>query len=457
MQAVRTHLGNSTDIEGWYKRYEYFTQQQFASSPNPGVDIRSDVKFNTDGTVFSGPWGRPQNDGPASRAGVRVDYANWLMSKGRTAEAQQLYKSNMAWGGIKWELDWVRTSWSVTSFDVWEECNGYHFYTLMMARKALYKGAVLAYSLQDYDFALELLFQAANINQAIPQHFDDKNGMIFPMINTVCADDRQSMDIAVQLATIYGDIEPKLMQDVRGITQAWYNGMCASGADQRCPTIKSYLDNWAQYGTQYWTQPKAHHHYHLFSLWNLSKWSQQNFQIGSWTPTLKENVIARYAWDRYDGYGTSRGNPWIISSMTASQVWNRAVQYFRPNAQVDQFEPNYTFYPQQYWMWNEMISNAQQSQCPEFKVLLNTLQSGNVYSVPKTQWKYCATALRDMFWNRADDAIRVPFAIIGFPNSLTEQIHRDQGTPTGAEALTWNYSTMVFADFERRNRDTDPK
>jgi len=459
MGAAQTILGkNSTQIEPYYQRYLNFVNLQFNNSPNPDCDIRADVKFEYDGSVFRGPWGRGQNDGPAGRASIRMDIADYYAARGQSDWAKSYYGADMKYGGIKWELDYVKNNWGQSTFDIWEECNAYSFYTLMVSRKTLYKGAVFAYRYGDYDYALELLFAAANINNAIPKHFNDADGMIWPMINTVCPDDRQSMDIAIQLATLHGTVDDALMKDVRGITQAWYGSMCASSNDQRCGTLKSYLDNWQYYGTAYWVQPRASHHYNLFSLWNLSQWSKANFRVGNMYPEFTETTIARYANDQYDGYGKSRGNPWLLSNFATSQVWNRAGQYFRPNATKDQYEPDYNFSPKHAHMWEDFIRATPKgvNSCPLFKNLLDTLYSGKPYVVSKANFSSCAGFLRDMFYKRADDSAMFIFQFFGYANDLTEQLHRDNGSGVGAPYLTWSYSALHYAVADRSTRHLDP-
>ncbi len=46
--------------------------QQNAASSSSG---QGEPKFNTDGSLFTGPWGRPQNDSPALRASALIAFA----------------------------------------------------------------------------------------------------------------------------------------------------------------------------------------------------------------------------------------------------------------------------------------------------------------------------------------------------------------------------------------------
>eukprot|EP00954_Amorphochlora_amoebiformis_P026471 1379473-Amorphochlora_amoeboformis.AAC.1 len=118
---------------------------QGTSDPN-NIDVRGEPKFFMDGRVYNGPWGRPQNDGPALRAIALINYANQLIAKGRMQEVKDtLYSTDLnkpVWSqdsgfgagrmgeiqrrficfhGIKFDLEYVAHQWQQTSFDLWEE------------------------------------------------------------------------------------------------------------------------------------------------------------------------------------------------------------------------------------------------------------------------------------------------------------------------------------------------
>ena len=48
-----------------------------------GFDHLGEPKYNVNGTPFTGPWGRPQNDGPALRAITLIKFANHLIKEGK--------------------------------------------------------------------------------------------------------------------------------------------------------------------------------------------------------------------------------------------------------------------------------------------------------------------------------------------------------------------------------------
>lgn len=81
-------------------------------------------KFNADGTAYMGTWGRPQNDGPAERAITFI-----LISK-------RIQNTSMLPAILK-DIDYIVQVWQDPCFDLWEEIEGNHFYTLMVMRRAL--------------------------------------------------------------------------------------------------------------------------------------------------------------------------------------------------------------------------------------------------------------------------------------------------------------------------------
>lgn len=91
-------------------------------------------KFNLDNSIFSGPWGRPQNDGPATAAITLMEFANTYLAAGGSIDVvrENIYNSTMNPGlaPVMKDLLFVASNWSSPSFDLWEEEEGDHFYTV---------------------------------------------------------------------------------------------------------------------------------------------------------------------------------------------------------------------------------------------------------------------------------------------------------------------------------------
>ena len=64
-------------LESTFKNYASF------SASNQRLAGIGEPKFHVNGAPFTGPWGRPQNDGPAIRASLFIGFAReYIMNKG---------------------------------------------------------------------------------------------------------------------------------------------------------------------------------------------------------------------------------------------------------------------------------------------------------------------------------------------------------------------------------------
>lgn len=98
-------------------------------------------KYYSNLTRFNGDWGRPQRDGPALRATALITYARWLLSTGRSQDAQEA--KDKVWPVVRNDLEYVAQYWNTTGFDLWEEVLGTSFFTTAAQHRALVEGAAL--------------------------------------------------------------------------------------------------------------------------------------------------------------------------------------------------------------------------------------------------------------------------------------------------------------------------
>src|ERR1700761_139043 len=98
-----------------------------------GDNVVVESRVNPDGTLDISRWSRPQHDGPSLRA---LAVLRWVraasLESGLEARAARLIRSDLAF---------TFTSWRRPSFDIWEEENGLHYYTLCVSAAALDEGA----------------------------------------------------------------------------------------------------------------------------------------------------------------------------------------------------------------------------------------------------------------------------------------------------------------------------
>lgn len=111
---------------------------------NPSGDLTDgsglgEPKFEVNSTAFTGPWGRPQRDGPALRAIALIAYSRWLLTNGGESNV-----SSAIWPIISNDLNYVGQYWNQTGFDLWEEVDGSSFFTTAVQHRALVEGQALA-------------------------------------------------------------------------------------------------------------------------------------------------------------------------------------------------------------------------------------------------------------------------------------------------------------------------
>jgi glucoamylase len=158
------------------------------TTPNTNPQAQPDrqigePKYLLDGSADTENWGRPQDDGPALRALVLIRLANMLLDGGQPAQAayvkSKLYDGTLPTASvIKADLEYVSHNWQNSCFDLWEETGGRHFYTRIVQHRALLAGAKLAVRLNDGGAAVWYNAQAAALEPAIAQHWDQGRGYL---------------------------------------------------------------------------------------------------------------------------------------------------------------------------------------------------------------------------------------------------------------------------------------
>lgn len=86
-------------------------------------------KYNIDCTAYNEPWGRPQNDGPALRGIMLFKLIDIFKYKYDTLIEKLIIPI------IIKDVNYIINNYDKISFDLWEEYNGWHFYTRMVQTK----------------------------------------------------------------------------------------------------------------------------------------------------------------------------------------------------------------------------------------------------------------------------------------------------------------------------------
>ncbi len=286
-----------------FRRLMDFARFSKGNQNAPTLSGLGEPKFYVDGTPFSQPWGRPQNDSQALRASLFVRFANGLLAEGREGEVRnQLYDRSKR-SLIKADLESVAHHWRETCFDLWEEVNGQHFFTLMVQRKALLDGASLARRLGDPEAADFYEQEARAMRPVLESHWSGEKGYLEATKRFSGGLDYKDsgLDTAVLLGALKGDAGDGWMgaSDDRVLATAFHLKRSFSGL---------YPVN----------------HKGLFG-----------------------TLIGRYPEDRYDGYqtdGNPPGNPWPLLTTAFSEMHYKAANTFRDRGEIRITEMNLAFF-----------------------------------------------------------------------------------------------------------------
>jgi glucoamylase len=158
-------------------------------------------KFNLDNSVFTGPWGRPQNDGPATSSITLMQFATAYLANGGSIDTvnEIIYQAP-----VKSDLLFVASNWSSPSFDIWEEESSYHFYNRLVSHRALSMGASFASTMGDPSTQAILASAADDVAGTLSQFWDQTRGIIVYENGPVLNNKISYLDIAVILGIIHG-------------------------------------------------------------------------------------------------------------------------------------------------------------------------------------------------------------------------------------------------------------
>lgn len=236
-------------------------------------------KYNIDGSGFTGPWGRPQNDGPALRAIAMIKFARILLAENNHAYVvKRLYSGVLpANSVIKKDLEYVAHNWTYHSFDLWEEEKGMHFYTLLSQQVALQEGAKLAREMRDPGAAD--FYQAESDKIARKLRAEFVNDSVGILVTT-----QKSAGMGYKNSGI--DVAPLLALNHTAPYQKVFS--------MRDPAVLKYVQV-------------------------LTKSFADLYAVNKNYPDLGV-AIGRYPEDTYDGYDSGRiANPWFLATLAVGE------------------------------------------------------------------------------------------------------------------------------------------
>ncbi|NBX77047.1 MAG: hypothetical protein EBQ92_10870 [Proteobacteria bacterium] len=249
---------------------EFSRLNQMTPTPSGGP---GEPKFNVDGSAFVGPWGRPQNDGPALRALTLIRFARSLVAESKSDEIRRIGSI------IKYDLEFVSHHWREACFDLWEEIKGQHFYTLLNQYQSMVEGSSYLTLLGDTGAAEWYQKQAEEMKVELNKFWDSRHNHLISTRNRVGGIDykKSNLDSSVLLGVLHANTsdifsvdDPKVEATVLRLKQ----------------TFKT-----------------------LYSI-------NQSGPAGV--------AIGRYPEDKYDGYSShGDGNPWILITNGFAEYYYR--------------------------------------------------------------------------------------------------------------------------------------
>ncbi|KAJ8662534.1 hypothetical protein O0I10_001495 [Lichtheimia ornata] len=326
-------------------------------------DCLGEPKFNKDGSSYTGAWGRPQNDGPAERASTFIQIAEAL--KDNSSFVDDTLKP-----AIQRDLDYVSSLWSETCFDLWEEVQGLHFFTLMVMRRALNDGAKF---LGNDSYATT----ASDIESKLKSFYSSDDGYI--KVTDQLAGGVDYKDSGLDTSTL-----------IAANVASLGDGFFTPASDEILATSLAIKKSFA-------------------SLYGINKDSNSS----SISP-----AIGRYPEDKYDGVGTSEGNPWYLCTLAFAELYYRAIGEWKDAGSIKVTDTSAEF----------------------FKQFDDAAASGTTYKSGTDEFDNiikAVTAEADSYFARVQKQTS--------DGSLSEQYNRDSGEPTGAKDLTWSYAAFITA------------
>ncbi|KAE9991814.1 hypothetical protein EG327_010916 [Venturia inaequalis] len=348
-------------------------------------------KFYLNNTLFTGPWGRPQNDGPAEAAVALIDFASAYLAKNGSLEKvrKEIYDSTTypTFAPVKRDLLYVAANWSLESFDLWEEESSYHFFNSLVSHRALTIGSAFAAKLNDSSTASTLSTAADAVVAGMGRFWDENRQLILYEYGPVLKNKTSFKDIAVILGVLHGYADDDIFSY----------------------TNEQVLVSAYQIATSF------------LSVYPIAKVTLDSAGGVLGIP------IGRYPEDVYNGTGTAPegGNPWYLATSTLAELLYKATHSFTNQSSIKVSNTSLPF-------WTYFAPSA-------------SLAAGTTYPSTSSPFKTAIGALEG--W--ADAFMRRVKFHVPADGRLAEEYHRRDGVATGAEDLTWSYASVVTAAMAR--------
>jgi glucoamylase len=349
-------------------------------------------KFYVTGEGYGGPWGRPQNDGPAQRALVLTRWALQLLKDGHSAFVHSVLYDGQepSYSLIKADLDYVGHNWQAHCFDLWEEVDGTHFFTRMHQRAALREGAALATQLSDPGAANFFSQQAAAIESQMGSFWPNGARYLIETVNRTGGLNYKASNL--DAAVILGS----------------------------CETYYSHVPQYFSPSDEFVLATAYGLHTRFQALYPLN--GTQKTPSGD--PLFP--AIGRYPEDQYTGGSGNEGNPWYLITLTMGALCYKASELIATAGSIAITGNNLAYLS----LGLGLVSAPG-----------TTISAGTTLTRGSAAFNAVTSGLIAM----GDAYLRRVQTCTPSDGSLSEQFDRIMGAPTSAYDLTWSYVAMVLA------------
>jgi Glycosyl hydrolases family 15 len=160
-----------------------------------GDSVVAETRVNPDGTLDISSWSRPQHDGAPLRA---LAVLRWVRHRVFDSDLDELISRL-----VRSDLAFTFAHWRQPSFDIWEEENGLHYYTLCVSAAALDAGADWLKRAGDAALAQSYRGAAHLIRGTLDEYWDAGAGHYRSRVLATKERSSKELDISVILAGIH--------------------------------------------------------------------------------------------------------------------------------------------------------------------------------------------------------------------------------------------------------------
>ncbi len=253
-----------------------------------GDKVQAEARVNPDGTLDFTRWARPQNDGAALRILALTRWRDAGAALDETLRAAMLEL-------VSGDLDFIRSRAEESSFDIWEEERGGHYYTQLVQAEALARGAGWLDEAGDAARARACRSVAEDLAPSLDAYWSAADGVYRSRTGIIGGGSSQkALDISVMLGVLHAG---------------------------RAKGPHSVLDPRAQ-----------------ATLTSLEDLFDAEYAINRDRLPERGPAIGRYASDAYFG-----GNPWYLATLAAAEFYFKLAIAMRSGAEMTATNDNARF------------------------------------------------------------------------------------------------------------------